>query len=630
MKKFLAMILSAVMLISCLAIMPIGATDNAPATAEDVLYHVDFTKKYAELGLTETTDATTIDNLGVEAFNYQWSMKAHEGTSTNKLTADGLVAQTAYRWQSGFALRDSEVALSALKDYTIRVNMKLDMNYSLNEYVYFGFGCVEADGMVADYCAATKMTYNVNFTAASGTQFRPNGYQYDADQAAAAYAAIVTNKEYATYDFIVEDGKFTGVKVTAGDLSVMYTPKTEIDASVGNFGMVSHCTKDSGATTMTVKSVSVVTEVEVAPAQGTDVLYNVDFTKKYTEMGLTEATDATQMADLGVEAISELYSTSGTPGEGDNYAKLTADGLVMTNTYRYTSGFALLNKDTGMDKLGGNYTVSVDMVLDVVSNPEDYLYYGFGYNPDKNSYDPFTSGGNFRFNQKDNDELYVMFQGSINGANQKFNPADMAVAKALYQDIHTDKAVVTYSFVVENNTCSKVVISCGENSTTFAPASGSISASAGDFVMMLRPGKTNNPKMTVKSVSVLANNLRAVGTQETAANGTFDIRFVSAINETSGYSAIGYDIVAVVDGGATLNFSQKGTVVYRSVNGFADAQSVTYKASDFGGDFFYCATLKNVPADKKIEFTVTPYLMKDGVKVTYDAYTVTYVNGAIA
>ena len=55
MKKFLAMILSAVMLISCLAIMPIGATDNAPATAEDVLYHVDFTKKYAELGLTEAT-----------------------------------------------------------------------------------------------------------------------------------------------------------------------------------------------------------------------------------------------------------------------------------------------------------------------------------------------------------------------------------------------------------------------------------------------------------------------------------------------------------------------------------------------------------------------------------------------
>ena len=114
MKKFLAMILSAVMLISCLAIMPVGATDNAPATAEDVLYHVDFTKKYAELGLTEATDAKTINGLGVEAVNYQWSAGTFNGAASNMLTANGLVATTAYRNLSGIAVRNDVAHLDDL------------------------------------------------------------------------------------------------------------------------------------------------------------------------------------------------------------------------------------------------------------------------------------------------------------------------------------------------------------------------------------------------------------------------------------------------------------------------------------------------------------------------------------
>ncbi len=97
--------------------------------------------------------------------------------------------------------------------------------------------------------------------------------------------------------------------------------------------------------------------------------------------------------------------------------------------------------------------------------------------------------------------------------------------------------------------------------------------------------------------------------------GTYDIRFVSAIADYTGYEAIGYDMTY---GGASATVYC--STVYRSLM----ADDDTLLPETYGGQYFFAYTISGLEKGHTYEFKVTPFTKKaEAEKVSGTAYTVT-------
>lgn len=151
-------------------------------------------------------------------------------------------------------------------------------------------------------------------------------------------------------------------------------------------------------------------------------------------------------------------------------------------------------------------------------------------------------------------------------------------------------------------------------------------------------GTAKDPSETVYTVADAAawralQKINFEGVQYTAAaNGKFNVRLVSSLDSVD-YLNAGYEVVRIVNGKELGAMDAEIKVVYKSLLGFDEAGTQTkYLASQFGAQYLSALVIKNVPANATVTFVVRPYLKStDGSTTVYgDAYTVTFVNGAVA
>ncbi len=118
---------------------------------------------------------------------------------------------------------------------------------------------------------------------------------------------------------------------------------------------------------------------------------------------------------------------------------------------------------------------------------------------------------------------------------------------------------------------------------------------------------------------VLANMFRStlaevsyVGYQASAVSGgKYNVRFLAVVNSTE-HQNVGFDIKVASYAKA---WDKNTTTVYTSVTGSSAEGSYTYKAEDFGGEYFYSMTLLDVPESGVKCFEVTPYYTDNGSKI---------------
>lgn len=120
------------------------------------------------------------------------------------------------------------------------------------------------------------------------------------------------------------------------------------------------------------------------------------------------------------------------------------------------------------------------------------------------------------------------------------------------------------------------------------------------------------------------------GTQETSLTGgasVYNVRFLSVITDMDFFAA-GYEVNAAYSTGEK-NYSHECTAVYKKVLASApDGLNATYTAEELGGNYIFALTISDIPVSLgQVTFTVTPYAVKDGVRVTGTEYSIVYNAG---
>ena len=126
--------------------------------------------------------------------------------------------------------------------------------------------------------------------------------------------------------------------------------------------------------------------------------------------------------------------------------------------------------------------------------------------------------------------------------------------------------------------------------------------------------------------------IHAVGLQQTAVDGTYDIRLLAGLNSLE-YSAAGFELIRLEEGGALSAVVERSTdTVYTSVTGYDEtgAEQI-YSASDFGCSYLSAVTVTGIPADRTVTFLMRPYLTSMDGEIQYcgPACLVTFVNGVL-
>ena len=126
---------------------------------------------------------------------------------------------------------------------------------------------------------------------------------------------------------------------------------------------------------------------------------------------------------------------------------------------------------------------------------------------------------------------------------------------------------------------------------------------------------------------------QVIGTQETAAaEGTFNIRFVAAVNALE-YSAAGFRISTVIQtaSGDTQTVAEKTytvSTVYQALTASENGQIELIEAPC--GTYYMALVLNHVPADAEITFTVTSFVIEGENTIDSQSVSVSYADGAIA
>lgn len=618
MKKILSIIFSALMIMSCLVIMPVSAeqTTAAEYTSEgnNVLYTADLTKT-----------ASAVD-LGVTPIDYQWSNVNSSSDWTqpqvHALTADGLVMAPAYRHFSGFAIKAGDfVDLSELSSYTVEISMQADIISCRKDfarstsYIWFGWGQNPEDKTITGTQNDTNglAYYWTNFRTPGNARFHLNNTSYSPDNRIALYTAMDTAneaKQDSTFSFAVANNYLSTVTVTSGSTTQVFNANANIlsfDASSGEFYIFAHSTNLADCPYMKVSSIT------VKNSSGTTV-GSVDFKAKYAQAVAAKAPGATTI---------DFQFATGTDNTNFATAGYTDEGLLVKSAYRYTQGVRLSTSNYDLTK-HSDYAIKVDMRAYLDNDYTNVIYFGWGLPAD----DSFYATGSTLFENSHPKTFFKVVDSALTIDGWTIASGDAVQLRAnmdLVVDNVTLPGETTMEFRVVDNKCSEVVVSCGGVTVKYTHATG-LDASAGNFGMYNRvvSAKASTNAMIIKSISVIDNNVKMVGHQKTlSTTSTYGIRFISVINDIDNYDAMGYDVVASIDGGASSkNFSNTSKYVYSSIKGYTDASSVSYTPADFNGEYFYCDTLFDIPAGTDVEFTVTPFVIDTtGKKISFTSYT---------
>ena len=246
------------------------AVVSAPLAADEY-YNVNFAWKYAALGLTASTDAATVNGLGVDLVNMNLAGKnVTEGNFYTKLTADGLEIANVKDRTAGFVLSQCDLK-SLTGSYVIEAVINFKSMDPATTYPYFGFGFDATQGKYDGYVSGTNMRFN---NATAGMLFN-SGYATTADKAVEAWTKICTDKQDAKFSFIVEnkDGKqvCSTILVTIGDTTYTYAGGS-LDASSGTFGITLRANAADCNPVMLLKSLVVKNANYEAPAGPTNIL----------------------------------------------------------------------------------------------------------------------------------------------------------------------------------------------------------------------------------------------------------------------------------------------------------------------------------------------------------------------
>ncbi|MBO5416229.1 MAG: endonuclease/exonuclease/phosphatase family protein [Clostridia bacterium] len=617
MKKILTLILSALMIMSCFAAVPVGAAETKAvadytSTSDNVLYETNFINKY------QTAD------LGVTPIDHRWTANTTPwyNKQINALSEDGFIAAATFAHISGFTINtDDFINLANYSDYTIELDMQADIitpniNGGYNSYLYYGWGTDPTSSQ--DMSLGNYFNY---FRIPSTPRFHLNNASMSTDNRSALYTQMKTNNLNgvdSTFSFKVTSNYCSQVTVKSGTATQVFTMDS---------GKSFHNTT-SGRFSIFVQTGDVyahpfmkISEIRVLNSSGS-VIKSVNFKSLY------------RTTDLGATPIDCQWS-KGSDWANAQFNLNTPDGFVAASAYRHVSGISLLNSDFDLTKRQ-DYTISVDMQADMVipTTAEDtarnteFLYFGFNA---PTSTDSYVNGGKDIVSNPLGWSNFKVIKNS--GGNYELQANNFSVTSgniaSLYSELVRNSlngVYSTFEFRVINGMLKEVVVDTGTHRVVYT-ATKDISATAGNFGIA---GKTSNsgkkwgnPTITVKSIKVLDNNIKMVGHQRSLANGsTYGLRFISVVDDISQYSAIGYDVKAVIGGSTTKNFTNATKYVYNSIKGYTNESAKNYAPADFNGNYFYCDTLFNIPSGTDVEFTVTPFAInKSGVKVTFDSYT---------
>lgn len=120
-----------------------------------------------------------------------------------------------------------------------------------------------------------------------------------------------------------------------------------------------------------------------------------------------------------------------------------------------------------------------------------------------------------------------------------------------------------------------------------------------------------------------------VGVQDSFTSGdtSYSVRFVAVLSKLEHDSA-GFDIVANYADGSK-EFHAQATQVFSKILG-SSATGITqeYTSAQLGGNYIIALSITNIPVSAgTITFTVTPYTIDEGVKVTGRAFDIVYDSG---
>ena len=111
---------------------------------------------------------------------------------------------------------------------------------------------------------------------------------------------------------------------------------------------------------------------------------------------------------------------------------------------------------------------------------------------------------------------------------------------------------------------------------------------------------------------------------------TLSIRLVGTINvHYSQIEALGFSVAYTAPDSTVYNMEDaKVTTVYDSILENDDGNMVAHTASEFGADYIFALTLKDVPAVGTCVFTVEPFAMLGTYGFGGTAYAITFTDGA--
>lgn len=478
MKRIVSVLIAVLLLSSCFLSLPVLA-DGTETSGEPVeVANIDFAKKYQDLNLTQPTDATGLENLGIGVAD-KTSVKYQKAKAV--LTADGLTFSSVSFRAHGVSLGTS---LAEKTDYTVEAAMKFDASGD-NCYLFFGFANDKnGDG------AWEIVNDGTNFRFSGDQMVFNAGYAFDnADNAKALKTAIRNEKKVASYRFVVEGGKLAKVIVSCGDVTVTYAntdPASQISAQKGKFTLA--CRADGDQVLAVTLEKLTVTEKDATAA-----LVEKDYKSIWTEKQLTAETPAADLAEaLGIEVIERLQNTY----RGKNYQTLTDKGLAVGSWSDHVSAYVALNDMTDYREYVYEYTMAIAQG----NKKNNYLVYGFGFDPDAHTdqwcFTKRVEGENYSVLVFKSDDLYSWadFAATDDDAN-KTN------AKALNAAI-ADGEFLTYRFYVKNGKMNTFSVTFGDKTVTYTNAAKGLTVDPKSMTLSFRCDGGSSSAAVLRSMRI--------------------------------------------------------------------------------------------------------------------------------
>ena len=217
-------------------------------------------------------------------------------------------------------------------------------------------------------------------------------------------------------------------------------------------------------------------------------------------------------------------------------------------------------------------------------------------------------------------------------AEEKINISNVIVAKTVADTVtHTKPIVsatsstvgeekvwtykyatnVTYTNVYYDSELCKAVPENAWTSKTTAALTGTAGATLmGDKWIVQDDGEYPIPAAIVQ-----ANCVELIGYQNytTAQNGKTSYRFIAVVDELANLGVAGAMDYAGFKVSITVGNDTKTDTVwcnnaYTSLLGGVEPNKTTYRAAQYGGEYFFFFTLTNVPASTTFEITLTPFV----------------------